>query len=172
MRLGEFDWTDDEEREPHEDFDVKRVMIHECFDGQNVHFDIALIELDRAVKLERHIQTICLPSKHALFEREWAKVSGWGCTKCGTNIKPPKLREVLLKVVPCRENFIPEAVICAGQDGRDNCKGDSGGPLSVVKDGRSVLIGVTSEGFCGEPGEPGLYTSVTFNLEWIRKKLD
>ena len=171
MRLGEFDWTDDEEREPHEDFNLKKVFIHEGFNGGNVSFDIALIELNRAVELKRHIQTICLPSKHARFEGEWAKLSGWGITKNGAATQPPKLREVHLEVVPCRGNSIPGAVICTAQDCRDNCKGDSGGPLSVVKDGRSVLIGVPSRGHCGEPVRPSRYTSVTFHLKWILKEL-
>jgi secreted trypsin-like serine protease len=54
---------------------------------------------------------------------------------------------------------------CAGypDGGRDTCKGDSGGPLMLFKNGRWQLIGLTSYGgICGSPGFPGIYTRIAY----------
>ena len=42
----------------------------------------------------------------------------------------------------------------------------------VEKDGRRVLVGVTSWGFgCGEDGYPGIYARVTSQLGWIQDSI-
>ena len=49
-------------------------------------------------------------------------------------------------------NQIISHVMCAKhpEKGRATCHGDSGGPLTVIKNGRHVLVGITSGGFgCG-----------------------
>lgn len=48
-------------------------------------------------------------------------------------------------------------------------QGDSGGPLlHQLANGRWVNIGIVSWGIrCGEPGHPGIYTSVSSYLDWI-----
>ena len=69
--------------------------------------------------------------------------------------------------------------------GVDACQGDSGGPASVLKGGRQTQVRFTSKGFssqhlpqigivslgkgCGDPRFPGLYTSVSSLLTWVKK---
>ena len=58
-------------------------------------------------------------------------------------------------------------MVCAGEEGKDSCSGDSGGPLA--EDGSLVLVGVTSWGQgCGRPNKPGVYTEVAYFIDWIR----
>ena len=56
-----------------------------------------------------------------------------------------------------------------------SCKGDSGGPLTIVdqdNQDRSTLIGIVSGGIgCGR-GIPGWYTKVSFHTKWIRCIID
>ena len=53
-------------------------------------------------------------------------------------------------------------MICAGEEGKDACQNDSGGPLT--KDGE--IIGIVSWGSgCGRL--PGVYARVTHVKDWI-----
>ncbi|CAG0920442.1 unnamed protein product [Notodromas monacha] len=60
-------------------------------------------------------------------------------------------------------------MICAGNvedGGVDTCQGDSGGPLT--DEAVSKLLGLTSCGYgCAQPGFPGVYTQVSYFLDWI-----
>ena len=73
----------------------------------------------------------------------------------------------------CRESYgeskISSAMMCAADDGRDSCSGDSGGPLAVLgPDASFSQVGVVSWGKnCGAPQYPGVYTRVTSHLDWI-----
>ena len=60
--------------------------------------------------------------------------------------------------------YDPRTMVCAGypQGGTDTCEGDSGGPLlSMLPDGRLILVAVTSFGNgCAKAGHPGVYDLV------------
>ena len=49
------------------------------------------------------------------------------------------------------------------------CKGDSGGPLTVTdSDNTKTLIGVVSGGVgCGQ-GVPGLYSKLSYHIDWVK----
>ena len=93
-------------------------------------------------------------------------VSGWGETQNGEQART--LQSAWLPLVPrkqCQTAYTLEVFaenICAGGEGKDTCRGDSGGSLASYTGGRFVLIGVLSWGSsdCGEIGKPAVYTSV------------
>ena len=62
--------------------------------------------------------------------------------------------------------------LCAGEDGKDSCAGDSGGPMlsSELNNGRWAVIGIVSfgaRGLCANSLFPGVYTRVDKYLDWI-----
>jgi len=64
---------------------------------------------------------------------------------------------------------------CAhGENNKDACKGDSGGPLMASIDGKMVAVGIITGGnsHCGANDEqPGLYERVSSHMEWIFRNL-
>ena len=66
-----------------------------------------------------------------------------------------------------------ETQICAGDPGRDSCRGDSGGPLLAKTETDEVVqVGIVSFGslVCGD-GNPGVYTNVAAYVSWIEDNL-
>jgi len=65
--------------------------------------------------------------------------------------------------------------LCTGSagGGRDGCRGDSGGPLTLTQAQGSVLAGIISAGWeCGRPGVPALYTRLSSFSAWLRAQVD
>ena len=66
-------------------------------------------------------------------------------------------------------------MICAGYPGvggKDACQGDSGGLFICNDSGKAVLAGIVSWGNgCARPEFPGVYSRVTYVLEWIQANM-
>ena len=64
---------------------------------------------------------------------------------------------------------IADSMICAGERGKDSCQGDSGGPMVCYNgDGSGYLAGIVSWGIgCGGLLHPGVYTEVSYYVDWI-----
>lgn len=68
---------------------------------------------------------------------------------------------------------VTEGHICAGyrDQPKDSCRGDSGGPLVAYDDAhRPFQVGIVSWGpsVCGTPGQPGVYSRLSYHADWIR----
>lgn len=137
--------------------------------------DISIVFVATDFAFGRLVQPIRLPQAGAVArEGAVATVSGWGAIKEGEQIFQKKLRWASVSVVGnekcnvAHRGLITEAMMCAGDtdDGKDACNGDGGGPLTV--DG--LLIGIVSWGQgCGRKPLPGVYTRVSYYVEWISK---
>lgn len=76
MRSGDFNL----EGFPHEDYTVRRKIVHEDYaEAPETGYvnDIALLELTEPVILKEHIMPICLPESHADFSNVNATATGW-----------------------------------------------------------------------------------------------
>merc|ERR1719341_3117206 len=64
---------------------------------------------------------------------------------------------------------ITDDMLCAGgQEGKDSCGGDSGGPFTVEVGGSHTLAGVVSFGIgCARDGLYGVYAEVAKFRGWI-----
>lgn len=162
---------------------IAKVTTHPRYNPSRVNVaDLVVITLDHPLPLNHFpVQPVCIPSSNApSFEGEVGTVVGWGTTNADRNNYefPDALQAAkvpILSNAECQEtgygNIIRNNLLCAGNlthGGRDACVGDSGGPLTVVQNGRHVLAGLVSFGHsCALPEWPGIYTRISEYSDWI-----
>jgi len=153
--------------------DVKRFIVHPKFNGNTMDNDIALIELDSNVS---NITPIMYDTKHPLTPGTQTKVAGWGNMRTVSHLYPNDLRDALTPIIDFNQcnasssydGRLTQNMICAGYfvSNRDNCDGDSGGPLIID----NTLVGIVSTGYdCAQDGFPGVYTKVQNYISWIKR---
>ncbi|XP_035164800.1 transmembrane protease serine 12 isoform X2 [Oxyura jamaicensis] len=165
---------------------IRSITVHPEFNRETFENDIALFQLNSAVRYSYYIQPICLPSAHLYLyidQQTECFISGWG--RIAEKGKTPSvLQEAQVEIIPYSEcnssdaygGMINNNMICAGSPsgGIDSCQGDSGGPLACYhpSDNKFYLLGVTSFGLgCGRQRYPGIYVRVPHYRRWINSQL-
>ncbi|XP_026671746.1 uncharacterized protein LOC108627588 isoform X2 [Ceratina calcarata] len=187
VRLGEWDVNHDVEFYPYIERDVSSVNVHPEFYAGTLYNDIAILRIDHEVDFQKnpHISPACLPDKRDDFTRNRCWTTGWGKDAFGDFGKYQNiLKEVDVPIVNnqiCEQqmrrtrlgpgfNLHPGFICAGGEEGKDACKGDGGGPMVCERNGRWQLAGVVSWGIgCGQPGVPGVYARVSHYLDWIQQ---
>ncbi|XP_059047256.1 coagulation factor IX-like [Achroia grisella] len=156
---------------------AEEVTPHRNYDNNRLENDIALIRLRGSAPYTDYIRPICLPPINIddpdFFNLRLA-IAGWGRNgKYKSDIK----QYTFVNLVTQRQcqRYYPHLskmqVCAAGHSGEDTCKGDSGGPLMMVYEGKYFVAGVVSgkraDSPCGT-SVPSLYTNVYQYLQWIR----
>ncbi|KAL9703849.1 hypothetical protein quinque_007367 [Culex quinquefasciatus] len=196
VRLGEHDITNKEERDCDQqgcadvpvEVGIEKVIVHEQYNAteRGQYNDIALIRLDRDVGFSDYIDPVCLPVEDSVRKMDHtgmkAVAAGWGYTETDqrSNVKLKVTLDVLdhkkcVDVYRSSRVALRDTQLCAGgKEGKDTCRGDSGGPLMRSVDGNYYLIGVISWGAaqCGTKGIPALYTNVAMFVDWIENHLE
>ncbi|XP_068139887.1 uncharacterized protein [Drosophila tropicalis] len=187
VRLGEWDVNHDVEFFPYIERDVVSVHIHPEYYAGTLDNDLAILKLDHPVDFTKnpHISPACLPDKYSDFTNARCWTTGWGKDAFGEH---GKYQNILKEVdVPILSHHQCEAqlkntrlgynyklnpgFICAGgEEGKDACKGDGGGPLVCERNGVWNVVGVVSWGIgCGQVNVPGVYVKVSAYLPWIQQ---
>lgn len=79
VRAGEWDSRREDEMCPHEEKNVNEIIIHESYSSGTKNNDIALLILEKPYKLDRFINTICLPANNSYTRTtEKCLALGWG----------------------------------------------------------------------------------------------
>ncbi|KAL4709509.1 hypothetical protein ACJJTC_007240 [Scirpophaga incertulas] len=178
-RLGEYDTTKDIDCVgglcADSPVEIEVVAITPHSDYKNKEHDIAILTLAHDAPYTDTIRPICLPTGDLKPDTIFS-ASGWGedISKGKYSDTKKDLRLPLWSSEDCKAAYnqlkLPNHIVCAGgEKGIDTCRGDSGGPLSWMKE-TAELWGVTSTGNvnCGTEGFPGLYTSVKDHVGWIK----
>ncbi|XP_074029638.1 uncharacterized protein isoform X1 [Leptinotarsa decemlineata] len=187
VRLGEWDVNHDVEFYPYIERNVGSVHVHPEFYAGTLYNDIAVLRMDTPVDWSKHphISPACLPHPHDEYTGSRCWTTGWGKDAFGDFGKYQNiLKEVDVPVVSnsiCQRQLqqtrlgydfkLHPGFICAGgEEGKDACKGDGGGPMVCEKSGTWQIVGVVSWGIgCGQNGVPGVYVKVAHYLDWIRQ---
>ncbi|CAO1426730.1 unnamed protein product [Diamesa serratosioi] len=154
------------------------LVIHPGYIARIVLNDVAIINLPTEVTFNSFIQPIALADGTNDFAGENAVVSGWGIFD-STSVASPVLRFVNLQVITnlsCRIRFptITNGTICASGDGNvGGCSGDSGGPLAIQSNEKSILVGVAVfvSGVLCDSGLPTGFSRVTSFIPWIKENM-
>merc|ERR1719244_936105 len=109
--------------------------------------------------------------------------TGWGTLTEGEAELPNVLHKVDIPVINDDQCYgaltslgymIVESMICAGlaEGGVDSCQGDDGGPFFLNEPGNQTILGVGSWSIgCGKRGYPGVYTEVSYFIDWIEETM-
>ena len=146
---------------------------HVDYDDYMIEQDIATIIVPFFVYTQQ-IQAINLAAISETFVGETAVVSGFG-VYIDNGSSSAVIRYVGLRVITtaeCELTFgaLLDSQLCtSGEHGRSSCSGDSGGPLTVQRNGYSTQIGIVSFGaYVGcELGYPSAFTRVSYFRQWI-----
>ncbi|KAL7292236.1 hypothetical protein TKK_0014184 [Trichogramma kaykai] len=170
------------------DLEIEWSLVHPAYSQVTWQNDIALVRLRGTMSFKpANVRPICLPLDEASSRAlgPTALVTGWGSTEATYPSTTSRLRKVSLPIVDtdrCRKAYSDqpfmeisaERQLCAGgQEGRDSCSGDSGGPLQASGPyrgaDRTIQHGIVSYGRqrCAIPGVPGVYTRVAPYVDWI-----
>ncbi|XP_071050235.1 uncharacterized protein [Onthophagus taurus] len=186
IRLGEWDVNHDVEFFPYIERDVQNLVVHPEFYAGTLYNDLAILRMDKFVDFAKHphISPACLPSPYEDFTGTRCWTTGWGKDAFGDFGKYQNiLKEVDVPIVghdQCQRQLqntrlgygfkLHPGFVCAGgEEGKDACKGDGGGPMVCERNGSWKVVGVVSWGIgCGQVGVPGVYVKVAHYLDWIK----
>lgn len=167
---------------------AEKVIAHPTFVKRRaiVH-DVALLKLPVDLEFNRYVKPVCLPTDKMDIAGKSLVIAGWGITETGKGSKTLRYAEVIaLTDEECQAQLRrtrnpdtrlrarPGPAICAFAIGTGACRGESGGPLTLMgDDGRTVQVGISSmgDGRC-PPRTPPVYTRVSSHVQWIEDALN
>ncbi|XP_072558367.1 tryptase beta-2-like [Paramormyrops kingsleyae] len=162
-------------------FKIVKSVIHPKYNNAIKGYDIALVRLDRPVRVLGVGRYPYLGDSKDNYD-DPCYVAGWGQITENDPLPVPRtLQEVAVPIVPndaCKKSYphLKPEMICAGKSGKDSCQGDTGGPLMCIsKDGSDEiwkLAGIVSYGRgCGRAAFPGVYTRVSSYRDFISNNI-
>jgi len=190
------DWEQYEDS--NEEFSVSslKIVMHPAYPGPNgIANDICMIrvpnlETNSPAACQGCYASICLPSQE-IYMGEACHVSGWGFTIPGEHSVSPILKEAGVSIMShnycttcsTKRNTVIEGLeFCAGSldrngdglidAGNNTCHGDSGGPVTCVRNGQPELAGLTSWGSfsCSKYDQtPSVFVNIRAYVKWIEK---
>merc|ERR1719361_1763541 len=165
---------------------IDHIIGHPDYSAATITNDACLLKLKEPFEWTEFIQPIALPAPmQDTAAGSMVTVTGWGTLNEGGLGLPNVLHKVDVPVVSdedCRASYeaggvdsVADSMICAGlpEGGKDSCQGDSGGPFfSNESPETRELLGIVSWGIgCGRAGYPGVYTEVSYFVEWITETM-
>ena len=146
--------------------------------------DLAILKLKKPVAFSDILRPVCLPNFGDYNADDDLFLMGLGKqNQGGERVQAKVLHEAVIAQRPDKDclnvwngnrnhKFNPSKEICAGRD-TSLCHGDSGGPLSIRRNGRVFQVGTTFyvENSCNLDTQHAgnVYMKVNVYLDWIRR---
>lgn len=193
VRIGDWDAASKSELYKDASHEVSDIFIHERFYAGSLHNDIAVLRLHHKIQWSSmpHVAPICLPNPQKQpMSGSKCWVTGWGkdaflqqgdyqaiLQEVDVNVVDPRTCQNALQRAGLGNRFaMHHGWLCAGgEEGKDACSGDGGGPLVCgTEHGHgATLAGLVSWGVgCGERGVPGVYTNIANYVNWIYETIN
>ena len=159
---------------------VKKVVLHPKYNDDTMVYDFAVLELANATTVTP-IEILFDENDPAVAPGAIATARGWGTTSV-LGPHSDVLKEVDLKIwsnKDCQAAFdnlhnpsltpVDVTMICAGGvKGEGTCDDDEGGPLTVTKDGKDMLVGLTSWNVaCAQPDRASVYSRLSYAKDFL-----
>ncbi|XP_072921389.1 transmembrane protease serine 9-like [Hemitrygon akajei] len=162
--------------------------IHEKYNKKKEWNNLALLKLDKAVKLNKFAKTLWPRSPKDVKPGTNCKVLGWGQTAEDDTDLPDILQETTVIIIDqktCNSRkyynkspVVNDDMLCAAGKSENQakmCNGDVGGPLICKSQFLKVesLTGIAIfEKGCERKDKPGIYTHLSKKyINWIKKKI-
>ncbi|KAI7815396.1 Serine protease [Rhyzopertha dominica] len=157
---------------------AQRLLIHAKYLSSGRH-DIGLVKLKTAARLGKNVKLVNLhtDNKENLLGKT-AYLTGFGIINDFYEM-PDRLRKATLHISNYERCFEEAAYknveLCAASTVTEGkaCRGDSGGPLTIQRDGKYLQIGITSHlallPLCRLTFNNSVYTKVAAYIGWITK---
>ncbi|RXJ51300.1 DUF1986 domain-containing protein [Gelidibacter gilvus] len=156
---------------------VVEIIRYPNYNHSTLQNDVALLRLDANLNLNTDVLPILLTdsSSHASVGTI-GRVTGWGNTVDGPVYNPSFLLQTLdLPIISKTQAnnlntgniSVTNNMIPLYESGGGVAPGDSGGPLSVMKNGTRYLIGCSSWGEFPKDDKPTIYTDLFDYRSWI-----
>ncbi|RWS22450.1 serine protease 27-like protein [Leptotrombidium deliense] len=159
--------------------------------GESFFDDLTLLEVSPPFKYRAHnekrrgVTSVCLPEVDGKFNESKADLVGFGNIGEFHNFPASSLMTAALDIIDIetcnRESRLKnpqifndedkKKVVCASitNESKTACHGDSGGPLTVNRNGKVVQVGVVSaSSITGCGNRQTIFTSVTYYRNWIK----
>ncbi|XP_050717480.1 trypsin-1-like isoform X3 [Eriocheir sinensis] len=152
--------------------DINFIIEHPFYNQITFENDVALLRLETPLIWTEYVDQISLPQPQQNFTGEICRVSGWGrMTEGGASSSTLLYVDLpVLSDEECAKSYVNDelfpSMLCAGGTAAQvgSCQGDSGGPLACG----STLAGLVSWSYgCARPEYPGVYTEVSYFVDWI-----
>uniref|UniRef100_A0AAG5DWY6 Peptidase S1 domain-containing protein n=1 Tax=Anopheles atroparvus TaxID=41427 RepID=A0AAG5DWY6_ANOAO len=185
VHAGDWDRRHAQERLPHQERTVARIVVHPNYYSGALFNDVALLFFDEPFNESlSNVGPVCLPSEENASSFSNCVVTGWGGSPKQNRAQNIQqfFRLPLLDREYCESRLqnqpslgkkfkLHDSFVCAEVDGTlDLCQGSGGSPFVCEKNGRYHLIGLVSWGIgCGD-GVPAVLSNISVLSEWIRAK--
>lgn len=189
VRTGNVQLSTNEDSSVVQDFTIKQLLSHPEFKHPSYYNDIALIMLNRKVRLDSYSRPACL---HTTFDIPVRRASalGWDYSDSFQNSVKHLVKSSLdfitnldcndstyISKTRLRNGIVNASQVCAGSHGnsKDVCEIITEGPLQITNPDPNIycmysIVGIKSFGrACGNILE--IYTRVSNYIEWIEQKV-